>query len=97
MEHGKATRTAVGDCAAPIYNNSKPFTKAGDILSIGGKCWACGNPSHVIENDRATRKRKSLHRTINAKLRDISTINAIATALTVVIGAIVMENIMEHE
>ena len=65
-EQGKATRTAVGDCAAAMGNNWDQGRNQNikDRLFQNrrpepqNKCWACGGPSHGPKNDRATRTRK---------------------------------------
>ena len=50
-EQGKATRTAVGDCAAIINSKTSKFHKSSQPTS---KCWACGEKSHG-KNDRNSR------------------------------------------
>ena len=55
-EQAKATRTAVGDCAAPIStlkNSPAPRWNS----SRQGKCWACDGQNHGPRNDKLTRER----------------------------------------
>ena len=53
-EQGKVTKTAVGDSAGGMCNSPMPPPVP---ASFGGKCWACGGPTHGPRNDRRARSR----------------------------------------
>ena len=52
-EQGKSTKSAVGDTAGAISHPAKVNLP----VHSGGRCWACGEPSHGPKNDRTTRAR----------------------------------------
>ena len=55
-EQGKLTRSAVGDSAGATFAASQTL-KQTPGNAPGGKCWACGGPSHGQRNDRRTRSK----------------------------------------
>ena len=58
-EQGKATRAAVGDCAAPISTLRNGSRNDNSNTRPQSKCWACGGPSHGPKMTRSQEKRNA--------------------------------------